>query len=224
MSLMSRLLRSVPLLRAIRSVWGLFFPGTVDYRESRSASGRASGEGSYGRLAMFKAKVINGFVQRNSTPALPFCHVRLTGQRPLPDAYPTRMSTLGDHLRKRRLDLGLLQREVAERLGVTATTVCNWENARSTPTLRVRPRVIAFLGYDPEESPAGTVGERILAFRRRRGISRRELARRSGVDPSTVARWEREGRRPSKPLLARLESFLAAERTQASSADPPSHL
>ena len=60
--------------------------------------------------------------------ALPFCHVRLTARKPSPAAYPKEMKTLGDHLRKRRLDLGLLQREVADRLGVTKDTIHNWES------------------------------------------------------------------------------------------------
>lgn len=49
----------------------------------------------------------------------------------------------------RRLELNLLQREVAQRLGVKTDTILNWEHNRTTPTLRYLPRVIAFLGYDP---------------------------------------------------------------------------
>jgi transcriptional regulator with XRE-family HTH domain len=56
-------------------------------------------------------------------------------------------------LRKRRLDLGLLQREVAARLGVTESTVTNWELNRTSPKIRFLPGIIALLGYDPR--PAG---------------------------------------------------------------------
>ena len=42
--------------------------------------------------------------QLNFIPALPFCHVRLSGPKPLPKAYPKHLKTLGDHIRKRRLD------------------------------------------------------------------------------------------------------------------------
>src|SRR6266511_2668936 len=64
-------------------------------------------------------------------PALPFCHVTLRGRKPLPRAYPGSVRTLGDHLCRRRLDLGLLQREVAERLGADECTVTNWELNRT---------------------------------------------------------------------------------------------
>lgn len=44
--------------------------------------------------------------------ALPFCHVILKGQKPLPAGYPAQTKTLGDQLRKRRLDPGISQREL----------------------------------------------------------------------------------------------------------------
>jgi DNA-binding XRE family transcriptional regulator len=38
-----------------------------------------------------------------------------------------------DRLQKRRLDLGLRQRDVADLLGVHETTVYNWERNRTVP-------------------------------------------------------------------------------------------
>jgi transcriptional regulator with XRE-family HTH domain len=52
-------------------------------------------------------------------------------------------------MRKRRLDLGLLQKKVAERIGCDTVTITNWELNHSSPELRFMPRIIAFLGYDP---------------------------------------------------------------------------
>ena len=66
---------------------------------------------------------------RRDIPALPFCHARLKGPPPLPPAYPQVLLTIGDHLRKRRLDLGLLQRKLAA--GVNESTVTNWELNRT---------------------------------------------------------------------------------------------
>lgn len=66
--------------------------------------------------------------------------------------YPEEPRTLGEHLRKRRLDLGLTQGQVAERFSATVQTVCNWEKGRSQPEPRHYPAVIAFLGYDPARS------------------------------------------------------------------------
>jgi SAM-dependent methyltransferase len=67
---LKRSVSSTPWLGpAIRSVIGLFptpqkaaFPGSADYWQTRYCAGGDSGSGSYGRLARFKAKVLNGFV------------------------------------------------------------------------------------------------------------------------------------------------------------------
>ena len=96
---------------------------------------------------------------------MPFCHFQLTARKPSSLPYPAQLTTLGDHLRKRRLDLGLLQREVAEEIGVTESTIWNWEANRCSPQLRFVPEVVAFLGYDPNSSVSGTLGERLLCYR-----------------------------------------------------------
>lgn len=41
------------------------------------------------------------------------------------------------------------------------------------------------------------------------GLSQSESARRIGVDPSTLARWERDEKQPFDDYLARVERFLA---------------
>ena len=118
------------------------------------------------------------------------------------------MKTLGDHLRKRRLDLNLLQRHIADRLGVDDTTVCNWESGRTAPQLRFIPRILAFLGYDPYVPSPQALGERIIAARRRLGLTQKGLAGLLDIDPGTVSRWERGKSLPSKNLLRRLSAYL----------------
>jgi transcriptional regulator with XRE-family HTH domain len=119
---------------------------------------------------------------------LPFCHVTLRGRKPRA-GYPEEPSTIGEHLKKRRLDLGLRQRDVAEQLGVNFKTYENWEQGRYEPEDRFFPAIVRFLGYDPSPAPA-SLPDRIRAARRRQGISQGELARRLGLDPGTVGAWE----------------------------------
>ncbi len=76
---------------------------------------------------------------------LPRSHRMDSRRRP-----PDDLNTLGDHLRRRRLILRLLQRQVAEQIGVTKATVHNWETNRSNPGFREMPAIIRFLGYDPD--------------------------------------------------------------------------
>jgi len=121
------------------------------------------------------------------------------------------LKTLGDHLRKRRLDLELLQREIAGKLGVDETTICNWETNRTSPQLRFIPRIIAFLGYHPYDIPPQALGKRIIATRRRLGLSQERLAELLDIDPGTLGRWERGTTSPSKNLLRRLNAFLTTQ-------------
>jgi transcriptional regulator with XRE-family HTH domain len=145
-------------------------------------------------------------------PALPFCHISLKGQKPLPKAYPQELKTLGDHLRKRRLDLKLLQKNVAQILGVKEATVWNWENNRTSPGLHYIPRIVEFLGYAPFNAESKTLGERIVNYRRLSSITQKELARTLGVDPSTLARWERNENHPQRKLWERI-SYCATGQT-----------
>ena len=48
---------------------------------------------------------------------------RLRGQKPKPGGYPRELAIVGDHIRTRRMDLGLLQREVAAEIGVHVQTL-----------------------------------------------------------------------------------------------------
>ena len=68
---------------------------------------------------------------------------------------------MGGHIRKRRLDLGLLQRDVAALVNATTPTVTNWEKNRTDPRLYLLPEIIRFLGDDPVKGNASTLGEKI---------------------------------------------------------------
>jgi transcriptional regulator with XRE-family HTH domain len=104
------------------------------------------------------------------------------------------LKTLGDHIRKRRLEFGLLQREVADLLGADPQSVNAWERNYRQPSLRLLPAIRAFLGYDLENVPGDTpLGLRIASKRRRLGFSQKALARCLGIDEGTVRRSEREG-------------------------------
>lgn len=138
-------------------------------------------------------------------PALPYCKATIKALWK-PSVYPKTLNHIGDHLRTRRLDLGLHQRDVALRLGVHAASVRNWEMGRTEPTLDLLRRVIEFLGYDPRVRPE-SVGERIKAWRTARGLSQEEMARRFGIDPGTLGRWERGEREPMEPFRALVKRF-----------------
>lgn len=104
-------------------------------------------------------------------------------------------STIGEHLRARRLELELTQQAAADHLGFSVGTVLNWERHRTQVPVQAVPAVIAFLGYDPFPSPR-TLSERMAAKRRSMGWSIKEAAEALGVDEGTWGAWEREAVKP----------------------------
>lgn len=63
------------------------------------------------------------------------------------------------------------------------------------------------LGYNPLPEPK-TLAERLVQHRRVLGMSQTELASKLGVDPGTLARWERGEREPTGALMGSVKHFL----------------
>jgi len=100
---------------------------------------------------------------------LPFCRgVPLTFKAQKPKDYSDAPETLGQHLKKRRKELGLLQREAAEQIGILTETYANWEKDKTRPVASRFQLVMAFLSYDPTPTPKA-LAERLDAKRRRFG-------------------------------------------------------
>lgn len=153
-------------------------------------------------MPAYRSRTLRSQPDRTPTPALPFCGLTLTAPLPPDPAYPTEFVTVGNHVRKRRLDLGLLQKEVAAEIGVDTSSVYNWENGRTEPEFRHLPAIIRFLGYDP--TPEGkTLGQRVRRSRRALGMSQKKLARVLDVDPSTVRSIEAD-----HPLGKRIRTLV----------------
>ena len=139
---------------------------------------------------------------------LPWLPLRLSAPKPVP--YALAPQTLGEHLKKRRHELGLLQRETAKRLRISHETYINWEKDRTRPYTPSWGRLIVFLGYDPSPAPR-TLGESIAAKRREFGLTRKKLAALLGWDEGTVLRYERAEWQPNGERLQQLKVFLRSE-------------
>jgi transcriptional regulator with XRE-family HTH domain len=107
--------------------------------------------------------------------------------------------------------LGLLQKDVAKRIGANKDTIYNWETNRTEPEVRLIPGIINFLDYAPYD-PGWTFGRWLKAVRSALGLSQEQFAKRAGLDESTVSKWEREEHRPTKTKLLALAAFLRREK------------
>jgi len=142
---------------------------------------------------------------------VPFCRqTPLTLKALRQKDYPDKPQTLGEHLKKRRRELGLLQWEAAKRIGVSTGTLVNWEQGNTKPVAAQFRPVVAFLGYDPSPKPQ-TLAERVRAKQRRLGASFAQIARYLGWDPASLKRYLDGTWRISGDRRDALEAFLNAE-------------
>jgi transcriptional regulator with XRE-family HTH domain len=72
----------------------------------------------------------------------------LNGKKPKDKAYPKEVKTIGDAIRKRRLDLGLRQEDVAKIIGCDQMSVLNWEKGYANPRSNKIAGIETFLTDD----------------------------------------------------------------------------
>ncbi len=108
------------------------------------------------------------------------------------------------------MDLGMLQREVAAKIGVTESSVYNWEQG-TEPELVHIPKIIEFLGYVPFECPDDLLG-RLRYFKTVNGMSFERLGAAMGRDPEQLVDWMSNGMRPCKRNMESIKAFLTKER------------
>src|SRR5471030_2920208 len=117
---------------------------------------------------------------------LPFTRVRFKVLKPR-RVFP-HPKTLGEHIRKRRLELALTQKAAAAQMGTSESPVRNWENGHSQPVAQFLPAIMRFLGYDPFPEPT-TLSDSLIAKRRHLGWSRKKAAKKWGVVEATLQKW-----------------------------------
>jgi transcriptional regulator with XRE-family HTH domain len=146
---------------------------------------------------------------------VPFCRQTLLTLKALRlKDYSENPQILGEHLKKRRRELGLLQREAAERMGIQRDTYVNWEKDKTTPVASQFRPVVAFLGCDP--SPAArTLAERVEAKRRELGVTFEQAAKYLGWDPGSLTRYLNGTWALSPTRAEALERFLAMDERAA---------
>jgi transcriptional regulator with XRE-family HTH domain len=124
--------------------------------------------------------------------------------------YSENPQTLGEHVKKRRRELGLLQREAAERMGIQRDTYVNWEKDKTRPVASQFRPVVTFLGYDPMPAPE-TLSERLKAKRRSLRVTFAQVARYLEWDSGSLSRYLNGTWRIPPERVVKLEAFLSAE-------------
>jgi transcriptional regulator with XRE-family HTH domain len=128
---------------------------------------------------------------------------------PIPKELQFEPQTIGEHLRRRRIELGLYQKDVAKRIGVTSSTIWNWEHEWSIE-LRYMPRVIEFLGYNPVPCPEDLL-ERLTWFKLANGLTFEDLGTMMGRSSEQLADWLSGRRNPCRRNRKEIEKFLCVK-------------
>jgi DNA-binding transcriptional regulator YiaG len=112
-------------------------------------------------------------------------------------------------IRKRRLELGLFQKAIAARIGVTEDLhkILGEQSDRAPDSLLPQHhRVYRLLSG----SRAKISSQKIVQYRHEKGLTQKELGREIGVDGSTVSDWENGHTKPKgkylKTLLSKIKS------------------
>jgi transcriptional regulator with XRE-family HTH domain len=116
--------------------------------------------------------------------------------------------TFGQKLLNRRLELRLLQKDVAEIIGVDEASIGGWELDKGKPTVRFYPKLALFLGYLPYEGETETLRGKLRFYQHLKGLTQEELAKQLGVDESTVCQYGTGRHRPSAKVMKKLEPMF----------------
>lgn len=131
-------------------------------------------------------------------------------------------SHIGLHVRKRRLELKQLQKDVAAFIGVTEEAVMYWETGFAEPQIQHAPKVIQFLGYNPFPYETETFGGRLKLYRLLHGLSHKKMGKLLGVDGATISTWETNRFKPNQENLEIINTLLKNIPKTSSEADSSS--
>jgi DNA-binding XRE family transcriptional regulator len=137
---------------------------------------------------------------------LPIYHITLKASKP--SKIIQNPQSLGEHIRKKRMELNLFQKDVAKIIGVEETSIYNWENNQSKPRSRYMSKIIKFLGYILDIYPQKTVGEKLTYYRNVNGLSQKQMAMELGIDQSTLRMWEKNICLPNKKISDKIFKIL----------------
>ncbi|MNJ88792.1 transcriptional repressor DicA [compost metagenome] len=128
--------------------------------------------------------------------------------KPTARSYPKEPKSIGEHIKKRRFDLNLMQSDIATRFGVSVATIHLWETNRTEPMVKYYPKISDFLQNDIFKVDESTFAGRVKSYRYRNGLTQKVLGKMLNVDGSTITSWEAAEFKPSKQIILRVEQLI----------------
>ena len=113
-----------------------------------------------------------------------------------PKGYPKAFNHIGDHIRAKRLTGRVKLIELASILNASPHNLLNWEKGKNRPAVKFMQSIVNYLGYCPLFETPKSLGQLVKLKRFYAGVSSKELARKLGIDQSTILRWENTDQDP----------------------------
>lgn len=153
-----------------------------------------------------------------SIDSLPFWEFTITACIPDPctDFWPDRK--IGRHIKSRRDELGWTQKKLAHYLNVKAHRITMWENNQVNINIRVMPRIIDWLGFNPILPHSDALAARVLYFRVIMGLRSVDLCRLTGL-PENYLQGVEHGMLFGKECETRIEKALVRAEIQLENMD-----
>jgi len=143
---------------------------------------------------------------------LPCCKSCIIKALRKPRGYPKNLITVGDHIKAKRLDKGLYQKELAKMWEITTDTLVNWELGRYEPPSYRYKMISDFLGYCLYNHPATTLALKLKYIRCYFfGMENNSFAKHTGFDPSSIHNWESEKHTPLEKSIQKLSKICGFE-------------
>lgn len=122
--------------------------------------------------------------------------------------------TLGDHIRKARIERGQYQTDLAKLFRVTTDTVTNWELNRNKIGRIYCPIIKKYLGYLPEEYELTELAHKLVSYRWEHDISINKLVKQIGIDYSCIVNAELGKVNFQRRTMQKILSFIDLQNAQ----------
>ena len=119
-----------------------------------------------------------------------------------------RPQSLGDMIRRARLDRNISIQKLSEIFGASVSSIENWENNRNQVSLKFKPKVFEFIGICPFDASLA-IGARLKERREFFGLTSNQLASVLGVNPNSVSAWEQGAAKPNSRGIEKIKQFLS---------------
>lgn len=117
-------------------------------------------------------------------------------------------TTLGNHLRKVRIQRKLSQPQVAKIINVSDETILSWEKNNTEPTPKDASQIIKFLGYFPFEWEHEPLQIKVKFARMVAGHTLKQMGKEIQTDSSTLYKILIDKSIPKNETLQKIQKYI----------------